>query len=272
MAQARRGKPVFTALLSGPTGTGKTEMAKAIASYLFGDEARMFRVDCANVLGEAGLQTLIGSPKGFAGSGSWGALTAHLRATPHTLLLFDEIEKAVTSPTAPMAKLLLSLLDEGICTEQSDGTKVSATGAVILLTSNAAQDKLRALFEQFRERPDELVRATKDVLQDHFAPEFLARIDLVTTTAPLDDQARARIIALHAGRIGKAYGVAVEAVDASFINEGLRLWTTLQGYGTREIIRWIEEALADQFIAAKRGGADKTKVSWSGGRAHVEAA
>jgi hypothetical protein len=71
MAQARRGKPVFTVLVSGPTGTGKTEMAKAIAAYLFGDESQMFRVDCANVLGEAGLQTLIGSPKGFAGSARW---------------------------------------------------------------------------------------------------------------------------------------------------------------------------------------------------------
>ena len=100
-------------------------MAKAIAAYLFGDEDRMFRVDCANVLGEAGVADPDRLAQGLCGIGALGRSTSHLRATPDTLLLFDEIEKAVTSPTAPMAKLLLSLLDEGICTEQSDGTKVT---------------------------------------------------------------------------------------------------------------------------------------------------
>jgi lysophospholipase L1-like esterase len=89
---------------------------------------------------------------------------------------------------------------------------------------------------------------------------------------PLDDAARARIIALHTGRIAKAYGVEVEAVDAAFINEALRRWSTLAGYGTREIIRWIEEAVADEMIAAKSRGAGKVKLAWSDGRARVEAA
>ena len=220
--ERQRGRPVFTCLISGPTGTGKTEMAKALSAYLLGDEKAMFRVDCANVLGEAGLQTLIGSPKGFAGSGSWGSLTAHLRATPKTVILFDELEKAVTSPTAPLAKLLLSLLDEGMCSEQSDGTRVSATQAVILMTSNAAQAQLSALYERYHTDANELQRAAKDALGDVFAPEFLSRIDLVTTTAPIDAAAKAKIIALHASRIAKSFGLSLSTVDASFINEPMR--------------------------------------------------
>ena len=269
MAQKLRGRPVFTALLSGPTGTGKTEIAKAVADFLYGPSS-LFRVDCANVIGEAGLQTLIGSPKGFAGSSSWGALTAHLRAMPRSVVLFDEIEKAVTSPSAPLAKLLLSLLDEGVCTEQSDGTRVAGTECVILLTSNAAQDRLGAVFEQYRDQPEQLIRATKDTLRDFFSPEFLARIDLVTTVAPLTDDARSAIVALHAGRIGKSYGVEVAEVDASFVNQALRLWKTLQGYGTREVIRWIEEVAADDLIHARSNGDQRVRLGWADGGIRVE--
>jgi ATP-dependent Clp protease ATP-binding subunit ClpA len=168
-----------------------------------------------------------------------------------------------------MAKLLLSLLDEGVCTEQSDGTKVSACDAVIILTSNAAHEKLGPIAQRYRDEPDQLIRATKDALRDHFAPEFLARIDLVTSLAPLDDADRARIVALHAGRIGRTYGVQVDSVDASFINEGLRRWATLQGYGTREVIRWIEEVTADQLIQAKSDGMTKVGLAWADGQVEV---
>ena len=94
----------------------------------------------------------------------------------------------------------------------------------------------------------------------------------MTTLSPLDHEARAKIIALHTGRIGTAYGVEIETVDASFINQALRLWETLQKYGTREIIRWIEEATADQLIQAKADGVKKVRVAWTDERVEVGAA
>ena len=142
---------------------------------------------------------------------------------------------------------------------------------MIILTSNAAQERLGAVFEQFRNQPEQLIRATKDTLRDHFAPEFLARIDLVTTFAPLSDEARAAIVALHAARIGRSYGVEVAEVDASFVNQALRLWATLQGYGTREVIRWIEEATADEFIRSQGEAIEAARLLWAEGRARVEA-
>ena len=265
MSQTSRGRPVFTCLISGPTGTGKTEIAKALAAYLLGDENAMFRVDCANVLGEAGLQTLIGSPKGFAGSNSWGSLTAHLRANPRSIILFDEIEKAVTSPSAPLAKLLLSFLDEGICTEQSDGTRVSAAQSVILMTSNAAQAELGAIYSRYKHDVNALQRATKDALGDYFAPEFLARIDLVTTTAPITTDAKAQIVAMHSGRIARSFGLELTSVDASFINEALRVWVEFEDYGVREVVRWIENVVADKMIELSKSGAGSASLAWAGG-------
>ena len=109
-------------------------------------------------------------------------------------------------------------------------------------------------------------------MRDTFAVEFLARIDLVTTFSPLDNDARAKIIALHTHRVAKSYGVEVETVDASFVNEALRLWTTLEGYGTREVIRWIEEATADELIQARDSDRLNVSVWWAEDAVRLEAA
>jgi ATP-dependent Clp protease ATP-binding subunit ClpA len=134
---------------------------------------------------------------------------------------------------------------------------------------NAAHEKLGPIAQRYQDEPDHLIRATKDALRDYFAPEFLARIDLVTSLAPLDDAGRARIIALHAGRIGGTYGVEVDSLDASFVSEGLRRWATLEGYGTREVIRWIEEVTADHLIEARSRGLTKVGLAWSDGQVEV---
>lgn len=268
LGQDRRGRPVFTALLGGPSGSGKTELAKALADFLYGRPAGLFQVDCASGLDEAGVQRLIGSPAGEAGGTRPGALTAHLRATPETVLLFDEVEQALTSPEAPLAEPLLSLLDEGAYTEPSHGTRVEGTDAVILMTSNAAAEKLGDLHRQLHQRPEELIRATKESLRDVFAPEFLARIDLVTTLAPLDDGARARIVALHVGRIGASSGVEIDAIDASFVNQALHLWST--GRSTGEVVRWAEEVLTEPLNSARRRQVARVRIGWADGRAEVE--
>lgn len=256
LAQQRRNKPVFTALFAGPTGVGKTEMAKALAEALLGQEKSLFRVDCGNVLGEAGLQTLIGAPTGYMGSDKPGALTAHVQAFPQSILLFDEIEKAATQQgtQSPLFRLLLSLLDEGRFTEQSTGQTIDATGCLILMTSNAAHRTLATIYNEYQNDSAALTRATKDALQNTFAPEFLARIDLVTCFSPLDTEARAKVIAMHCSRIAGQYGVRITSIDASLINEGLKQWQALEAYGAREMLRWLEDQIADPIMFAKKQG------------------
>lgn len=270
MAQQRRGKPVFTGLFAGPTGTGKTELAKTVAEALFQSEDALFRVDCGNVMGEAGLQTLIGAPTGYMGSDKPGALTAHVTRFPHSVILFDEIEKAAsmqpgaTSQQSPLFRLLLSLLDEGRFTEQSTGRTVDASGCVILMTSNAAHEALSSLYKRYSADPTALTRATKDELQSVFSPEFLARIDLVTCFSPLDATARSKIIVKQVARLASQYDVSVASIDATLISKGLAQWQALEKYGAREVVRWIEDQCADAFIAAKKAGLQRVDLAVNG--------
>ena len=184
LSARRRGKPIFTTLISGPTGTGKTELAKAVTQYLFDDPKAMFRIDVGN-MDSHGVSTLVGAPAGYMGSENGGTLTNHLKNNPHTVILFDELEKAGKDPTTKLYLLLLSLLDEGRITDQSTGETIDATDTIIMMTSNAAAKELGELAEKFE--GEELTRASKDALRSYFAPELLGRIDFVTTVNKLDD-------------------------------------------------------------------------------------
>lgn len=270
-AQHRKNKPIYSVLLSGPTGTGKTEMAKAIAEYMFGSENSMFRVDCGNLQAH-GISSLVGSPKGYAGSEEWGSLTKTLRTTPKTLILFDEIEKAGKSPDTPLYKVLLSLLDEGRVTEQSCQANVSATQTIIIMTSNASQAELGEIAKRFEGDNEQLIRATKDCLQGHFAPELLARIDLVTTLTPLSLEDKAKVCVLHLDAICKSYGLELANVDYRLLVKAVEKSKTLVNYGMRELIRWLENTVSDGLVTAKNENASKVEIVFDNDEALVQIA
>lgn len=272
LAMKRRGKPVCTVLVSGPTGTGKTEFAKALTVALFDNEAAMFRVDCGQI-GTSGISGLVGSDPGYVGyKPGGGPLVAHLRTQPESVLLFDEIEKAGTTPDAPLFKLLLSLLDEGRVSAPG-GETIDATASVIILTSNAQQRQLGELVARFKGEPDKLPDAVKACLEGNpFAPEFLARLDLVSTTAPLEPEHKARIVALHLEKLAKAYDLEIVGGAESIFDllaAGAQQWGQS---GTREVIRWIEKVASDELIAAQSAGWRKITVGFDGDRLIAERA
>ena len=261
MAARRRGKPVMSILVSGPTGTGKTELAKQLAAELF--NGSMYKISCGEMGSSPdGLVSHLGTAEAYRGGDKDGALIAHLKSQPDTVILIDEIEKAITSKDAPLAKLLLNLLDEGQITSPRNNAAVDATGAVIVMTSNASQRELVEILRRYRNQPEELTRAVKDQMQQHFAPEFLARIDLVTTVDELDDEARAEILCVHCAKMAEDYGLEVIEIKVDLLLEALRMSKTLAAYGTRELIRWLDGAIGDDLAARSRESAKQIVVGF----------
>ncbi len=182
--------PVGTFLLVGRTGTGKTELAKALARNLFDDASALVRVDCSEYALPHEYAKLIGSPPGYIGHNEGGYLTEAVRKRPNCIVLFDEIEKAHYK----VHNLLLQLLDEGIITD-SKGQTVAFNQALVLMTSNLGIEKIDSIrtrmgFSAAHKRQSlqdiDLPSVTHDALREFFRPEFINRIDEVVMFNPLD--------------------------------------------------------------------------------------
>ncbi len=214
-------RPDGVLLFLGPTGVGKTELAKAAAQFLYGDEKKMVRIDMSEYKDSTvGIDKLIGMPRGIVGSERGGILTNAIRENPSTVVLLDEIEKANSN----VINLFLQVFDEGWVTD-GRGKKVYFSDSIIILTSNLGADEFKKYakpmgFLNEGRALDELHKAIMREVENHFTPEFINRIDEVVVFDPLTEEQVLEITRLHLGRIQET--VREQGKDFEYTDEALR--------------------------------------------------
>ena len=259
---ARKAKPLAVFMFVGSTGSGKTELAKAIGKYAF--EGRLCRFDMNEFTESHSTQRLIGSPPGYMGSDQGGQLTREIQRMRSGVILFDEIEKAHPD----VYKLLMGLMDEGRITEQSTGKTMDASKFCIVLTSNAEHEKLSALAKTIAD-PDDRRRAVKDSLLAVFKPEQLARIDEIFCFGPLDRRSMAQIIGKFLFSFAEDCGVQLAKVDSDLLIETIIRHEKQSDYGIRELVRLVEKQVLDGMLMAKDEGFSQVAISAGGGKVLV---
>lgn len=226
-------RPTRSFLFSGPSGTGKTETAKALAEFLFDDEQAMVRIDMSEFSEKHSVAKLMGAPPGYVGYDEGGVLTEAVRKRPYSVILFDEVEKA----NAEVFDVLLQVLDEGHLTD-SKGKRVDFRNTVIILTSNLGS---RAMIDPTLS-DEEKAQAVNDAIRGHFRPEFLNRLDNQVIFHTLTEEGLGRIIDKEVSKFTKR--MARRRIKFEITNNAKK-WLSTEGYdperGARPVIGLVKE-------------------------------
>ncbi|SHF22319.1 ATP-dependent Clp protease ATP-binding subunit ClpC [Ruegeria intermedia] len=258
--------PTATFLFLGPTGVGKTELAKTLAEVIFGDEDALLRIDMSEYGERHAVARLVGAPPGYVGYDEGGQLTEKVRRRPYSVVLLDEIEKAHPD----VYNILLQVFDDGRLTD-GKGRVVDFTNTIIIATSNLGSDIIQKNltkrgtkeFDEAKQKADLM-----EVLRSHFRPEFINRIDEIIVFHSLNQSEIRQIVELQLNRVARtALGQGIELdYDESVLDHFAAVGFRPE-FGARELRRLIrselETELAREMLSGRIEDGDKVRVAWS---------
>lgn len=254
------GRPIGSFIFLGPTGVGKTELAKALSRALFDTERNMIRIDMSEYMEKHSVSRLVGAPPGYVGYDEGGQLTEAVRRKPYSVILFDEIEKAHPD----VFNILLQLLDDGRLTD-NQGRTVDFKNTIVIMTSNIGFMYLTENIEKDGSVPEEVKEHVVEDMKKHFRPEFINRLDDIIVFSPLTEKQIGKIIDMSMAEIESRLedrNIKLHLTDASKALIAKEAYTPQ--YGARPVKRYmqkhIETRIADKIIRGEVSDGDEITI------------